>query len=1075
MPPVKEEKGGAIRPTLFVGLGGTGKEVLLRLRRKFYEDFGEPGLPCMAYLWLDTDIHGAGAQGEALDVIYDSVKFTVKDSISLMDGEVGLAMADVFGSLGRNEHIHRWLYPEVERYGRKISDGAGNVRSVGRLALFHKYKDVADRVNLIATKTLTEETLESTQLMLAGTTAQDFDFKHQAIVVFSVAGGTGGGTFLDLAFQLCQMKLFQHTAAICVLPNVYFKTRMDEQASRSYANAYAALKELEYYTFCLDRAGEADKQAGGEQRKRGIAKFLVEWEKGKTQEISGPPLDVTYVLEPQSELGVGLESKPEFFRMAAESLYMDFMPGAFSAAKRSSYSNVVQYLNGAEGANARVDGMALTQEFSRRYASFGMSKIEIPIDALRGACAAQLGHDIVSHWTRTCTDPDMLGSVQHDLADLGLTLDGVSRRFDTGWRDNLTQAADSAVAGLRAKAGASTLADIEEARKALNEMEAQYLGTDTAKLNVDLNIPHRLKVKSPAVTEQLRAVMEQWLVRCLEEPERGLRGLLAEKTGYLARIQEQLQGTFTSDKSDCASRRDRAEKDAGPWQSERDRFLDELTEAVTNSKVGLLSERNFSVKLLADKLKDAELQYALAKTEAVLYSLCQQAVKDAVTYLVGRAARLPQFLTDLEAMAGPFLELKAARLRPGEDVLFIRIFDYDRDWPKFYTLGGKPVAANSEAKGFQAHKEFGGRSLSTLELADFRFRESVERLNRLLTDYCEDRFTKDFKSPDRAEQDVLKHPKFTERPLKDWVQRLTRASLPRVKRSEYLGGRQVRVKREAYLGISADADPEVLRSLSKEITDSMTAYLFPVSVLKSTRKSELFLYTVSYAFPLPSVPVVADSCHDAYYAFYRDLRENRQFGKLYYQIPLHLDKRWEGKFEDLVLYTEQDARVAKESLEALLFGSILKVVRRYDRDGMTVYGYSKVSVGRVAEVELGNRKEAMDTLMSDAGLRGRLLGIIGEREKNLSEKEQAAYSYILMYLSSLPSFSIGTPEHELLKAKHTAVMQSAGDVRIPEKGRDEAGLANWVRQQAGDVLDWPQGSDLPMLNKEAWEDRPGAK
>lgn len=55
MPGQPDLNSGVIRPTLFLGLGGTGKEVLLRLRRKFYERWGVTGLPCTSYLWMDTD------------------------------------------------------------------------------------------------------------------------------------------------------------------------------------------------------------------------------------------------------------------------------------------------------------------------------------------------------------------------------------------------------------------------------------------------------------------------------------------------------------------------------------------------------------------------------------------------------------------------------------------------------------------------------------------------------------------------------------------------------------------------------------------------------------------------------------------------------------------------------------------------------------------------------------------------------------------------------------------------------------------------------------------------------------
>ena len=49
-----------ISPTMLIGLGGTGKDVLLRIRRMFFERFGRKedgtlGFPVIGYLALDTD------------------------------------------------------------------------------------------------------------------------------------------------------------------------------------------------------------------------------------------------------------------------------------------------------------------------------------------------------------------------------------------------------------------------------------------------------------------------------------------------------------------------------------------------------------------------------------------------------------------------------------------------------------------------------------------------------------------------------------------------------------------------------------------------------------------------------------------------------------------------------------------------------------------------------------------------------------------------------------------------------------------------------------------------------------
>src|ERR1035437_7276495 len=80
-----------IRPTLYIGLGGTGKEVLLRLRRRFYERFRTGVLPCTRFLWMDTDTRDLDARGKAFDAALSSVAFEEQEKVALLNGTVGEA------------------------------------------------------------------------------------------------------------------------------------------------------------------------------------------------------------------------------------------------------------------------------------------------------------------------------------------------------------------------------------------------------------------------------------------------------------------------------------------------------------------------------------------------------------------------------------------------------------------------------------------------------------------------------------------------------------------------------------------------------------------------------------------------------------------------------------------------------------------------------------------------------------------------------------------------------------------------------------------------------------------------
>ena len=69
-------------PTLYVGLGGTGKDVLLRLRWWIFDKWRRPSLPFTKFLWLDTDVQGT-MPGEIPEVIQERINFGQEEKIAL--------------------------------------------------------------------------------------------------------------------------------------------------------------------------------------------------------------------------------------------------------------------------------------------------------------------------------------------------------------------------------------------------------------------------------------------------------------------------------------------------------------------------------------------------------------------------------------------------------------------------------------------------------------------------------------------------------------------------------------------------------------------------------------------------------------------------------------------------------------------------------------------------------------------------------------------------------------------------------------------------------------------------------
>ena len=120
-----------IRPTLLVGLGGTGGDVLLRVRRRFYEKFGNlQEFPIVGYLWVDTD-------RSEKHILAEEIKKFARFS----DSERAIVTLEDTAAITQhldapeNRGIKDWWYPGLSALGT-VTEGAGQIRAYSRLAFF---------------------------------------------------------------------------------------------------------------------------------------------------------------------------------------------------------------------------------------------------------------------------------------------------------------------------------------------------------------------------------------------------------------------------------------------------------------------------------------------------------------------------------------------------------------------------------------------------------------------------------------------------------------------------------------------------------------------------------------------------------------------------------------------------------------------------------------------------------------------------------------------------------------------------------------------------------------------------
>src|SRR5262249_55946428 len=141
--------------------------------------------------------------------------------------------------------LETWLHPKL-LYRIPRQQTAAGIRALGRLAFIDNYKMVARRIHVELEECCSKESLERACLEtgLDGRSAAPRGF-----LVTSLAGGTGSGMFIDLAYLIRQQLLRLGTEAAEIVGICYVPPSPPEpRRVQELANTFAALTELNYFS-----------------------------------------------------------------------------------------------------------------------------------------------------------------------------------------------------------------------------------------------------------------------------------------------------------------------------------------------------------------------------------------------------------------------------------------------------------------------------------------------------------------------------------------------------------------------------------------------------------------------------------------------------------------------------------------------------------------------------------------------------------------------------------------------------------------------------------------------------------
>ena len=385
-----------VGPTLMIGLGGTGKEVLLRLRRKIVERYGSLNrLPFIKFMHLDTDTTATAHEQydirAASDPLHEEIRFTPAERVSLtIQGGTGRYIQH----LGNFPHIKRWLaaWGKIADLG-DLGQGAGQIRMASRLGFF----DADNFARIVSRLEQCKAQLQDVHI-LEQTGKLGFDFSGETthiVIVASIAGGTGSGTFLDMAFLAKRYFANADQVGILLLPS-FFSAYAGGQRVR--ANGYAALMELNHYTF-----GHS---------------FVTDWTSGgDNTSLPPPPFSNTYLIDGENEARLTIASggkEYDAYRMVAEALFQEYSVGPFAGMKRATRVNLANYNLNIYTHNFLSDALRKSSgdrqknivgdTYPTRFGSFGVSMIAFPTDRVQSACASRLAARVLAHWQKSAVE-----------------------------------------------------------------------------------------------------------------------------------------------------------------------------------------------------------------------------------------------------------------------------------------------------------------------------------------------------------------------------------------------------------------------------------------------------------------------------------------------------------------------------------------------------------------------------------------------------------------------------------------------------------------------------------------------
>lgn len=366
-----------IKRCLYVGLGGTGMNALLHTKKMFVETYGEVP-PMIGFLGVDTD---GDAYKKELPSKYGSVSLAPNE-------QTPIQVEDAQAAYTTSRQHFGWVHPDNVFALTSMTKGAGQIRSNGRFALTCNYENLANKVR-DAVRRITDANIKTNPNYDA-----DFVGDVEVHMVFSMSGGTGAGTFLNMAYIIRQALGKCKVTGYAVLPDV-FESMSQYGMERVKPNTYGSIMDLDYFMHLNGTEGLQFDYVTG------------------TQEVRNRPFSAFFFIDNKNKGGDSYSNIDQLAEMI--SLALVTSSGELSGSVDSVTDNVEKSIMNGDGMvgnkRAWVSGMGACEILFR-----GQDMCEI--NALKNA------QRIIQRMISSCIDANMIVNNWIDSPEVNIRENG---------------------------------------------------------------------------------------------------------------------------------------------------------------------------------------------------------------------------------------------------------------------------------------------------------------------------------------------------------------------------------------------------------------------------------------------------------------------------------------------------------------------------------------------------------------------------------------------------------------------------------------------------------------------------